>query len=101
MAEEVDIIQHLIEVERDASQLLLEAQAQADKKISEARFKAESLFKEKYSVITKDLENRTSAAKENIDKEREAIMQQYKAKIADSSKNQESFNALCERFLFA
>ena len=55
MTEEMNAIQHLLEVEADASQLVDEAQKKADVIISEARAQAESEFKSSYAEFAEKL----------------------------------------------
>ena len=54
MAEsEINIINHLIEVELQASSLVKEAQSEADKRLSAARAKADAEYKQKYNEVVK------------------------------------------------
>src|SRR5574344_831557 len=57
MAEEVDVIGHLLDVEHEASGMLLDAQREADKRTADASAKADLEFKTKYKKITDALDS--------------------------------------------
>ena len=71
MAEqEVDIISHLLDMERNASEVLNQAQSEAEKRISAAKSRADQQFKAQYEKIVADEESRfaseTSAVSQNM-----------------------------------
>ena len=51
MSQEMDVIEHLLEIEREASRTLVSAQTQADEKIAAARTKSDEQFKKAYLYI--------------------------------------------------
>ncbi|MCR5763660.1 MAG: hypothetical protein K6G00_09805 [Treponema sp.] len=101
MTEEMNAIQHLLEVEADASQLVNEAQNKADVRISEARAQAETEFKKIYAEFACELESHEQAERESIDKEQEVLFNDYVQSLDSTPKDKESFNGLLEKILFA
>ena len=101
MSEEVDIIEHLLEVERESSQMILDARLEADKIIAESRARAETSFKEQYDSILKDLEQKEASAKEEISKRHEAQLSEYKQSLDSAEKDEKAFRSLLDSLLFA
>jgi vacuolar-type H+-ATPase subunit H len=102
MAEkEVEVIGHLLDVERQASGVLLDARAEADKRILQARSKADALFNARYEVLVKDYEKDFAQKKSEItaryEQDRAAIIERGKSAGQDLP----AFNALVEKLLFA
>lgn len=100
MAEEEDVIQHLVQIEKEASETLMEAQRQADTILAEARAKSESQFKEKYAAIAQDLEQRHEEQKKIVLVNHEKLVAEYKQNLEDNQKDYGSFNELLEKKLF-
>lgn len=101
MSDEVDIIEHLLEVERESSQMILDARQEADKIIAESRARAETSFKEQYDSILKDLEQKEASAKEEISKRHEEQLSEYKKSLASAEKDEKAFRSLLDSLLFA
>ena len=101
MSEEVDIIEHLLEVERESSQMILDARLEADKIIAESRARAETSFKEQYDSILKNLEQKEASAKEEISKRHEAQFSEYKQGLDAAEKDEKAFRSLLDTLLFA
>ena len=68
MAEEADVIQHLIEVERNAAQIMIEAQKEADDIVAQSRVQAEEQFKEKYAIIARRIDEQEASRRDEISK---------------------------------
>lgn len=101
MAEEADVIGHLLDVEHEASSLLLDAQKEADKRTADARAKAEAQFKSEYAKITDSLDVEEKAARSKIDTVHEDSIAQYRKGLDASAKDSASFNKLLDSVLFA
>lgn len=100
MAEEVDVIGHLLDVEHEASGMLLDAQREADKRTADARAKADLEFKTKYKKITDALDSEENSAKERINKSHEDSMAEYRASLDAVQKDTPSFDRMLETVLF-
>jgi F0F1-type ATP synthase membrane subunit b/b' len=100
MAEEADVIGHLLDVEHAASSLLLDAQKEADKRTAEARAKADAQFKEGYAKVTAVLDDEEKSAKQKIDTIHEDSISQYRKSLDSTVKNKAEFNALLDSVLY-
>ena len=99
MSDEVDVIQHLMEIEKEASAIILEAQKTADQTISQARTEAESQFKEKYSVIIDKIQKDEESRKEQILEKSQSALEEYKESLGGTHKNQEAFEGSLKAIL--
>ena len=101
MTEEMNAIQHLLEVEAEASLLVAEAQKKADARISQARAQSEEEFKATYAEFSKKLESQELAQKEAIAKEQKAVFGAYAKSLDSTPKDKAAFNDLLETLLRA
>ncbi|MCR5319489.1 MAG: hypothetical protein K6E22_14825 [Treponema sp.] len=101
MSEEVDIIEHLLDVERESSQMILDARLEADKIIAESRARAENSFKEQYNSILKGLEAEEASSKEEISRRHEEQFSEYKQSLAAAEKDEKAFRSLLDTLLFS
>ncbi|MBQ6780208.1 MAG: hypothetical protein IJP62_03135 [Treponema sp.] len=102
MAEqEVDIISHLLDMERNASEVLNQAQSEAEKRISAAKSRADQQFKAQYEKIVADEESRFASETSAVSQKYDADISAYKERLAASNKDIPSFNALLDTLLFA
>ena len=100
MAEEVDVITHLLEIEHEASQMMADAQKEADKKVADARAEAECIFKEKYGKISAEIDAEENSRKEQILKEHEESLSSYRKGLESMEKDCKSFDALLDKVLY-
>ena len=101
MAEEADVIGHLLDVEHEASGLLLDAQKEADKRTADARAKAETQFKAEYIKITQTLEAEEKSARVKIDTIHNDAITQFRTDLDAVTKDAASFERLLDKVLFA
>lgn len=101
MAAEVDVIQHLLDVEHEASITLLDAQKEADRKIAEARTLAESKFAERYKSVVSGIEVSEISEKTRIDSEHAKSMEDYKNSLLSSKKDTKAFDSFMDSILFS
>lgn len=101
MAEEVDIIRHLLDVEHNASSMLVDSQKEADKRTSAARAKADADFKSQYSQICLKIESDEKSEKENLNSKHNEVISKFKEGLDCIPKQVEPFNNLLEKILFA
>ncbi len=99
MSDEVDVIQHLMEIEKEASTSILEAQKSADEIIALARTDSENQFKEKYSLIVKEIEKNEEQKKVEIKVQSQAALEDYKKSLVNSKKNTNAFETSFEEIL--
>ncbi len=98
MAEqEVNAINHLLEVEQNAKAMTLSAQEKADKRISQAKAEAEIEFKAEVGKIIERDEKIFEEKKKAAIEENEKNIKAYKEKIADSKLDVVSFNQFLDK----
>lgn len=99
--ESMDIIQHLLEVEKEAVQMQLDAQKQADEKIARARSESDARYKSACAENAKVLESEEKARIQQINDNHSQQIESFKASLESSSKSPEAFNSTIEKMLFA
>lgn len=99
--QEIDVISHLLEVEREVSLMLSEAQKKADEKIAHSRAAADLRFKELYSQIVKNLDSEEIAAKEKIESIHKEKLASYQNELESAVKDKDSFCSIIDKVLFA
>lgn len=96
---ESSVIEHLIEVETQASTVTLNAQQEALKIINNAKAKAETEYLAKYNEqLSKIVKEWDEKAKEISDSSEQEISK-YKERINSTSQNTEAFNKLMDSII--
>jgi len=98
MAEQ-DIIAHLIDVEREASELLGDAQKENEKRKNAAREKAERAYRESYSESLRGLEATLREGKAACDARRDAEYAAYTERLSAIPRDLASFNKTFDSFV--
>ncbi|MCQ2584591.1 MAG: hypothetical protein MJ185_03285 [Treponema sp.] len=98
--DEVSIIAHLLEVEKEASKIISGANIKADKEISDAKISADAEFKKNYAERAEVLEKDFQTKKAVISSEHDKILQDYKTSVAGMTQNKEAFASVIEKELF-
>ena len=101
MSDEVNVIDHLLDVERNASQLVMDAQAEAAKRITSARVEADSEYKKQYSLLSQKLEDEYQARVAELGAEHDKALDEYKNNVQSAEKDEKSFNSFLESVLFS
>ena len=99
MENEIEVIQHLVEVEHEASMMLQDAQKKADEMVSDARSKAEEKFKTLYAQFVKVQEVTEENERQKILEKKSMQLEDYVTHLSDCPKNQEKFNEFMNRVL--
>lgn len=100
MAEsEISVINHLIEIELQASALAKEAQAEADARISKARAAAEADFKAKHAAIVKKYRALHEEEKQKIETEYKSRFTAYVDAVKSAEQDFGAFNDCLKRLL--
>jgi len=100
MAEETDVIEHLLDVEKEASEMILSARKEADEKIARARVEADMKFKAQYHEFVKELEAREKSSREKIDENHASVLEEYKERLSALPKNDAALGSALEKLLF-
>lgn len=98
---EADIINHLLNIERAASEVLSQAQTEAEKRISSAKATADKEFKTQYDAIVASEEARLVSETDAVMQKYNADVAAYKEKLAAAAKSVPSFNTFLDTVLFA
>ncbi len=97
---EVSIITHLLEVEKQASQIIAAANIKSERKISEAKVAADNEFKSMYSGKAEELNNDFNRQKNEITAQHDSILSEYKDQVEKRPQNKEAFFACLDKVLF-
>jgi len=98
---ELDAINHLLEIEKQASGLISDAQIEADKRIAEARAKYNSEYKAKYETVAADLEKKYQDDYAAVTKKYADEIEVYKKSLEEKNQNKEDFKKVVEKLLLA
>ena len=99
MDSEVDVIQHLLEVEKEASFMLKDAQKTADQIISKAKASADESFKTEYSKIVNQIEEHEKQEKSNLMQKHSEQFSEYRASLESLKKDNNAFVSCFEKLL--
>lgn len=97
---ETDVINHLIDIEREAAEILLEAQEKADEITNSAKNEAEAEFKAGYEAVVRECEDDFKTSCSRITEEYEGILTEYQDRIKSSARDVKGFNSLLDNLLF-
>jgi len=97
---EQDVIGHLIDVERLASDLLLDAQTEVDRRKAIAKETAERAYLTAYEQIIAELEESSAAGKKECDASRERDYAAFNDHLASIHKDQAAFKACLDSIFF-
>lgn len=98
--EELDVLQHLLEVEKSAAELVLSAQEEADRRVAESASRLRSEWQARYEAASSELEASTRKKKELAKADQEADLASYRRELSGRSLDTDQFNRLCEEFFF-
>lgn len=95
-----EVIQHLFEVERQASELLSDAQEEYNKQLDSFKLQAESLLKEEKSKIIQIEEKRYADAIESCKADYKKSFDEYCNDIKKWNQDVDSLKILLDELLF-
>ena len=96
---ELDAINHLLEIEKNASILVNEAHIESDKRISQARTQFSAKYKENLEKITEELESEYKNKMDSISKQYEDEFAEYKSSLEKKVQNKKDFSELLDKLL--
>lgn len=100
MADEIDVIQHLLDVEREADLVIQDAQKEADSRIAQARAKADTQFKTQYTQMYAQLEQEAQEQMKRSGVHHDTEVASFKDSLQSTPKNNAAFNSLMDSILF-
>ena len=101
MQEEINVIKHLLAVEKESATLIDNAVKEADNRTTEARNQANSQFKQKYDEIAATLQKEFEQTIENKKSEHSKQMNEFETLLENRNRNYESFNKVLDDILGA
>ena len=100
MQEDINVISHLLSVEKNASVLIDNAVREAESRTAQARNQANSQFKAEYDVCVAKLEADYEETVQRKKSEHEQALEQFKSDLENRTRNYEAFNSLFENLLY-
>ena len=97
---EIDAINHLLEVEKNASALINDAAQEVDRRLSEARAKYNSEYKARYDETAASLEAEYQTNHNSIAEKYQKEIDSYKESLAAKAQNYEAFSSLLDKLIF-
>ena len=97
---EIDAINHLLEVEKNASALINDAAQEADRRLSDAHAKYNAEYKLRYDEVASRLESEYQENHNLVAEKYQKEIDSYKESLAAKSQNYEAFSSLLDKLLF-
>lgn len=97
---EIDAINHLLEVEKNASALINDAAQEADRRLSDAHSKYNTEYKLRYDEVASRLEAEYQQNHNQIAEKYQKEIDSYKESLAAKPQNYEAFSALLDKLIF-
>ena len=98
---EIDAINHLLEVEKNASALINDAAQEADRRLSDAHSKYNAQYKERYEAVASNLEAEYQQNHNLIAEKYQKEIDSYKESLAANAQNYEAFSSLLDKLIFS
>ena len=98
---EIDAINHLLEVEKNASTPINDAAMEAERRLSQARAKYNSDYKARYDEIAAQLESEYQNNHQQIADKYLKEIDSYKESLAAKPQNSEAFSSLLDKLIFS
>ncbi len=99
MQEEINVIDHLLAVEKNAAVLIDNAVKEADGRIIEARNKANSQFKEQYDDFALSLQKAYEQTVEEKKSEHNKKLEAYKRELENFPRDYQAFDRVLDGLL--
>ena len=98
---ELDAINHLLKIEKQASGLINDATSEADKRRAAARAKYNEQFKTAYDKVAQELEKKYQSEYSKIKSKYKSEIETYKKTLESKNQEQQKFFALLDKLLFS
>ena len=100
MKEEIDVINHLLSVEKNAAVLIDNAVREADSRTSKARNEATAAYKTQYDECVAAMYKDYQKTVEQVKQKHQQDFEQFKSELNNQQNNYEAFNSLMDELLF-
>jgi vacuolar-type H+-ATPase subunit H len=98
---EIDAINHLLEVEKNASALINDAAQEVDRRLSDARAKYNAEYKSRYDEIAAKLEAEYQENHQKVAEKYQKEIEDYKESLTAKPQNSEAFSSLLDKLIFS
>ena len=99
MQEEINVISHLLSVEKNASVLIDNAVSEADSRTTQARNQANSQFKTEYDKCLSKMEADYEKTIQERKTQHEQELEQFKSDLEGRNRDNKAFNGLLKNLL--
>lgn len=97
--EELKMINHLLDVEKEANTLISQAMDEASKKIEAARAKYNEEYKQKTDELIGELKKKYDESVKKITDNHSQIIQKYEASLESKQQNYSQFKELLDKLV--
>ena len=97
---EIDALNHLLEVEKNATALINDAAEESDRRLAEARAKYNAEYKARYDEQAAKLESEYQKTHEQISEKYQKEIDSFKESLASKPQNSKAFSELLDRLVF-
>jgi vacuolar-type H+-ATPase subunit H len=97
--ENVNTLDHLLQIEAKAAALVSDAQAEGDRRIHESEEKSRAIYEERYKAQAQSLESDFKKEKERLRDEYQKALEEYRREISGINVNVDNFCALLNGYL--
>lgn len=99
-SDELKMINHLLDVEKDANYVITQAMEEAGKKVEAARAKSNAEYKQKVDEIIEDQKNKFDSASKEILESHKKQIEDYQLFLQSKKQNYADFSKLLEKLMF-
>lgn len=95
-----NVIQHLLDVEREALSLIADAETKANAQISDVQMKADADYQKRHLEIISNCEREYQEKTAAITESQNTLLSEYKAELEKLPQDTERFNKLLDKYFF-
>ena len=99
-SDELKMINHLLDVEKDANYVITQAMEEAGKKVEAARAKSNAEYKQKVDESIEDQKNKFDSASKEILESHKKQIEDYQLFLQSKKQNYADFSKLLEKLMF-
>jgi len=98
---EINVINHLIKIEKDAYTLIDDAMQESESRLSSVRTTANAEYKARYDECVQQLDKEYHEKLDTLQADHDKVISEYKSNLTNLKQNKEAFNELLDSLLFA
>ena len=98
--DELKMINHLLDVEKDANGIVAVAMEEAGKKVEAARAKYNEEYKQKIDIIIEELKEKYESSVQSVKDEHEKQIDDYRKMLESKNQDYKAFSKLLDTLVF-